>query len=149
MNGIVVGVDGSAESKEALTWALAEGRLRRCPVHVVHVWTYEPGGGIGIAPPPVSAFEVLREAAEETLEALVAEVAGESPTVEIERAVVEGEAAPVLIDASADADLLVLGARGRGGFAALLLGSVGDQCARHARCPVVIVRGAAKDDSPQ
>ena len=95
MSRIVVGVDGSAEAKEALGWALAEADL------------------------------------------------GET---NVEKAVVEGPAAQTLIGAAKGAELLVVGSRGRGGFAGLLLGSVSQQCAHHASCPVVIVRAPRTSD---
>jgi nucleotide-binding universal stress UspA family protein len=70
----------------------------------------------------------------------VSEVAGPDPEVEVETVAVHGSAAHSLVEAAANADLLVVGSRGHGGFAGLLLGSVSQQCAHHAPCPVVIVR---------
>jgi len=75
------------------------------------------------------------------LEETLRESVPETDTVEIERRVVEGRPAAVLVDESQGADLLVVGSRGHGGFAGLLLGSVSQQCAHHAACPVVIVHG--------
>ncbi len=89
--------------------------------------------------------ELLRQTAQERLDGFVAEVAAESPEVELERIALDGPAAKVLVDAADDAELLVVGSRGHGGFAGLLLGSVSQQCAHHAQCPVVIVRGPAQD----
>ena len=84
----------------------------------------------------------MHQAAEELLEEETAglEAEAEAEGIEIERRVVEGGAARVLVDAAADGDLLVVGSRGHGGFAGLLLGSVSQQCAHHAHCPVVIVQ---------
>jgi len=140
---IVVGVDGSEESKAALRWALEEARLRQAELLCVHAWLYpsvvDPTGLS--APLAVNMFEGLRDDAGELLELMIAEVATEADTdVKISRSVVEGPAASALLGAAQDADLLVVGSRGRGGFSGLLLGSVSQQCAHHAICPVVIVR---------
>lgn len=135
MELIVVGVDGSGCSAGALSWAVDEARLRHAKVRAVHAWAY----------PPVSTYHEaahvmnvpLAEQAARTLEHVVADVAGDD--VEIEQVVVESPAAAALLEAAAAASLLVVGSRGLGGFAGLLLGSVSQQCAQHARCPVVIV----------
>jgi nucleotide-binding universal stress UspA family protein len=82
----------------------------------------------------------LRGAARAALDATLDEAIPDTGDVNVERRVVEGAPAAVLVDESRDADLLVVGSRGRGGFAQLLLGSVSQQCAHHANCPVVIVR---------
>ncbi len=142
MSGIVVGVDGSDESKDALRWALDEARLRGCSLRAVHAWLYPMVYGPGMAPPAFALpVEALRDEAKRVLEAAVEEVVPDEAGVELHQIVAEGPEASVLIDAAQDADLLVVGSRGRGGFTGLLLGSVSQQCASHARCPVVIVRG--------
>jgi len=141
---IVAGVDGSEASKEALHWALEEARLRQTQLRVVCAWARPQVGGRIYIPPDLSDPERLRQAAQEQLDGFVDEVAGESPGVELERVAVEGSAGKVLVEAAEDAELLVIGSRGRGGFAGLLLGSVSGQCAQHAPCPVVIVRGGAQ-----
>jgi len=147
---VVVGVDGSAEAQEALRWALAEGRLRRAPVRVVHAWTFGYIGssaegylyGDGWINPydsPGVDLNDLHSAAEELLERSLADVGEEATGVEIERVVVQGAAAALLVSAAAPGDLLVVGSRGHGGFVGLLLGSVSQQCVHHASCPVVVV----------
>jgi nucleotide-binding universal stress UspA family protein len=149
---IVVGVDGSAASRDALRWAVDEARLRETPVLAVHVW-HAPAIPADIAPVPmhVSAFEdeglqpLLREAARKTVEQVVHELADDASGVDVRSAVVQGAPATALIDAARDAELLVIGSRGRGGFAGLLLGSVSQQVAQHATCPVVICRHADDD----
>lgn len=145
MARIVVGVDGSSESREALRWTLEEARLRDATVRAVHAWgnpfLFTPGFG----PPEDFEFPALHEAAEKLLSSTVAEVAGENPDVEIEEVAGEGPAASVLVEQAKGADLLVVGSRGHGGFVGLLLGSVSQQCAHHAPCPVVIVRGGETD----
>ena len=85
----------------------------------------------------------LTEAARERLDSIVYELTGGSTEVPIEKIVVEGAAAEILVEESEGADLLVVGSRGHGGFAGLLLGSVSQQCAHHAACPVVIIRAKA------
>ena len=147
---IVVGVDGSSGAREALRWALAEGRLRNAPVRAVHAWTFPYigsrvegysywEGALG----PYASLGVdltdLRSAAEDLLERSLADVGDEIKGVEIERLVVQGAAAALLVSAVAPGDLLVVGSRGHGGFVGLLLGSVSQQCVDHAPCPVVVV----------
>jgi nucleotide-binding universal stress UspA family protein len=83
--------------------------------------------------------------AEKFLKETVAEVVGEGSDVAIEEVTTEGPAAEVLVDAAEGADLLVVGSRGHGGFAGVMLGSVSQQCAQHASCPVVIVRSPDAD----
>ncbi len=134
---IVVGVDGSEQSKETLRFALEEARRRHTRLHVVHAfWEWEPIPG-------TRELELDRspEEREAWLVALVREVVGEVTDVEIKESTVDDDAAPALLDAARNAELLIVGSRGQGGFAGLLLGSVSQQCAQHASCPVVIVRG--------
>ena len=141
MATIVVGVDGSDESKEALRWALEEARLRGATVRAVYAWRdpYVLAPGFGL--PEDFEFDALRERAVETLDAVVAEVAGIKSDVPVEAVIAEGSAGSVLVEAAEDAGMLVVGSRGHGGFVGLLLGSVGQQCVQHAPCPVLIVRG--------
>jgi nucleotide-binding universal stress UspA family protein len=139
---IVAGVDHSEGAKEALRFALEEAKLRQATLRVVHAWRYGYIGATGLegAFPVVGGdIKELRDAAEAALKETLRESIPETETVEIERHVVEGRAAAVLVDESRDADLLVVGSRGHGGFAGLVLGSVSQQCAHHAACPVVIV----------
>lgn len=142
MGVIVVGIDHSDGAKAALRFALEEAELRHVTLRVVRAW--QPGY-IG-APVIEGSYPVLganlsdlHHAAEEALEATLAEVVSDAIGVEIERRVVEGAPGGVLVEESRGADLLVVGSRGHGGFAGLLLGSVSQQCAHHAACPVVIV----------
>ncbi|MEW6470874.1 MAG: universal stress protein [Actinomycetota bacterium] len=139
MGHIVVGVDGSPEAAAALRWALGEARLRHATLEAVHAWLFPVVGDVPGAAVD-SLARALERAADGLLNQVVDDVAGTDPGVKLERRVVEGAAAAVLIDAAAGADLLVVGSRGRGGFAGLLLGSVAQQCLHHAPCPVVLVR---------
>ncbi len=140
---IVVGLDGSTESRAALRWALDEARLRRTRVEVIHAWTYPYLGGwyeAGAVPAlDADVVHAIENDAREMIDVALAEV-GTPEDVVVNRVAVEGSPSAVLIAAGAGADLLVVGSRGRGGFAELLLGSVSHQCAQHASCPVVIVR---------
>ena len=136
---IVVGVDGSEPAARALRWALAEARLRGSSVRVVHAWEYPyVGGGLAGIPIPGGMTEGIAEGAAHTLDRAVADQSTDG--VDVERTLVRGPAVQALLDAAEGADLLVVGSRGHGGFAGLLLGSVSQQCAHHASCPVVIVR---------
>lgn len=139
---IVVGVDGSEASQHALRWALSEARVRGTGVEAVHVWrypvwTYSPA----ITTPPAFAREDLEAEAQAVLDhAVDAALETQPGDIRVDRMVAEGVASEQLVRLAAGADLLVVGHRGRGGFATLLLGSVAHQCAAHATCPVVIVR---------
>jgi len=143
MARIVVGIDGSPQAEAALRWALEEGRLRGATVKLV----YSVASSLPLivdAPGFVFAEveEVLRHEGERVLETALGEVIGDSdPGVPIERELVDAPPAKALLQAAEEADLLVVGSRGRGGFAGLLLGSVSQQCAHHAPCPIVILRG--------
>jgi nucleotide-binding universal stress UspA family protein len=148
---VAVGVDGSAGAREALRWAAAEARLRQTRLRVVHASTSGFFGprGAGYGYPyisdladtlPAARVHDLHRAAEDLLEEVIADVGGDVHGLEIQRRVVAGEPADVLVRAVEERDLLVVGSRGHGGFAGLLLGSVSQRCAHHAPCPVVIVR---------
>jgi nucleotide-binding universal stress UspA family protein len=138
---IVVGVDHSAGAREALRFALEEARLRQTRLCAVHaIGASDPVLGEELVYPVAgSEIDELRSAVQAALDALVDEIASDADGAQIERRVVEGAPASVLVDESADAELLVVGSRGLGGFAGLLLGSVSQQCAHHAACPVAIV----------
>ena len=141
---IVVGVDGSKCSHSALRFALDEARIRHAKLRIVVVWHVPMAAyGAGWAPPPPHLAEDSEAVAKEVLaEAL--ELAKEGGGVEIEQVVREGQSTDVLVEESAKAEMLVLGSRGRGGFRELMLGSVSQQCAHHARCPVTIVRAGCE-----
>jgi nucleotide-binding universal stress UspA family protein len=140
---IVVGVDGSDCSKEALRWALSEARLRGTSLRAVYVWRMPVFVPSGFAPVALPDRAALRAAANQRLDEIVKEAVGGDADVRIERKAAEGTAAQVLVQEAEGADLLVVGSRGHGGFAGLLLGSVSHQCAAHATCPVVIIRTPA------
>lgn len=141
MKGIVVGIDGSEGAKHALEWAAGEAKLRGAPLTVLLAWQWPTGfsagaGWAGITPELIEDFQKL---AEQRLEEACTAVAPAFDGLEVKRTVVEGVPAQALIEAADDADLLVVGTRGHGGFAGLLLGSVSQQCAHHSPCPIVIV----------
>lgn len=129
---IVVGVEGSADSMLALRWAAQEARLRGAALRIVHA--YQTQGGPAV-------LEQLDRHAREVLDAAVEEALAVAPGLSVVAEPARGEAASAaLVARAADADLLVVGARGLGGFTGLLVGSVGNQCAHHAPCPVAIIR---------
>lgn len=146
MEMIVVGVDGSERSHDALRWAVDEARRRQAAVEAVFAWTFPY-----VVPVPghLSDAKWLGQNADEYLEALLRDKLGEQPDVEVLRRVAEGPAARVLLEAAQGADMLVVGSRGRGGFAGLMLGSVSDQCAQHAPCLVVVVPGVSAEAPPK
>jgi nucleotide-binding universal stress UspA family protein len=146
---IVVGVDGSETSRHALRWAAEEARAHGSELHVVYAWDVPPmGAGVGISPGrrSTAAPEGQREVAQQLVTAVVEEELGTDPPDHVRPAIGRGSAASVLLEAAKGADLLVVGSRGLGGFAGLLLGSVSTKMANHASCPVVIVRPAASED---
>lgn len=146
MGVIVVGVDQSAGAKAALQFALEEALLRRATLRVVHTWQFGYIGATGLEgwlPAAGGDPEDFRRGAEASLDETLRDAVPDTNGLTIERRVEEGTAAEVLVEESQGAELLVVGSRGHGGFAQLLLGSVSQQCAQHAFCPVVIVRGSA------
>jgi nucleotide-binding universal stress UspA family protein len=145
MGIIVVGLDGSEASRAALAWALDEAKVRGSILRAVHAWMI-PAMGSGEAPwaliPPGSYVDVsgeeIEKAAHDALERELAE-AGPDAGVTVERHVEEGPAAEVIVDASKDADLIVVGTRGRGAIATLVLGSTSQAVIHNAGRPVVVV----------
>ncbi|PWI44735.1 universal stress protein [Streptomyces sp. ICBB 8177] len=136
---IVVGVDGSSTSKDALRWALRQARVTGATVEAVTAWEYPQFyGSMGWSPPETDPE--LERAARKVLADAIAEVASEEPGVEVRPVVAYGVPAAILLEAAKDAALLVVGNRGHGGFTGALLGSVGQHCVQHASCPVVIIR---------
>lgn len=131
---VVVGVDGSEASKDSLRWAGRYARLTGSMVQAVMAWQYPVEFGWGV----VFADLDLEGDARRLLKEMVGEVLGGQP-VKVRTRVVQGPAALVLEEFAGAADLLVVGSRGRGAFAGMLLGSVSEHCAHHASCPVVVV----------
>jgi nucleotide-binding universal stress UspA family protein len=140
MDRVVVGLDGSEGSRHALRWAVQEARRWQASLTVLSAWSY-PTAGLGVMygmMPPVEEMQVSQE--EACREVLADEGLEPCPDdIELELVVVEGPAAPTLLDAATSKDLLVVGARGVGGFMGLLLGSVSQHCAAHASGPLVVV----------
>lgn len=134
---IVVGVDGSEASNDALRWAGYFAAVLGARLEVVTAWEYPPSfGWAAIAP----EWDPVREMTN-VLEQSVAAVFGDRPPANLALLVHEGGAAKVLLDASEEATMLAVGSRGHGGFSGLLLGSVSANVAEHASCPVFIVHG--------
>jgi nucleotide-binding universal stress UspA family protein len=145
MQKIVVGIDGSEPSKNALRWAVEDARARGAEVIALHAYE-EPAPVLDAAPAtPIDLPGLVTELYEGALRfvaEVVDEVVGKSVSVDVAPIAVEGLAARALLDASRDADLLVVGSHGHG-VSGLLLGSVSLECAQHAFCPVLIHRGSA------
>ena len=140
MSMIVVGVDGSESAQAALRFALDEARLRGAAVRAVIVWQVPTAAfGGAFVPPADDLVDEVATGARRTLERALTEAGDRAADVRVESVVRSGAPALQLLEEADDADLLVLGSRGLGGFRGLLLGSVGQQCSHHAPCPVVIV----------
>jgi nucleotide-binding universal stress UspA family protein len=140
MPGIIVGIDGSGHSHRALEWAVREAAIRHAPLTVLTVnqaVTGYWGGPVAYPGDPDRATHARDKAQEETDGVL--EQAGESRPPSVTVRSVTGLPAEELLHASADADLLVVGSRGAGGFKRLLMGSVSTQVTHHASCPVVVI----------
>jgi nucleotide-binding universal stress UspA family protein len=139
-NHVVVGVDGSEASKNALRWAQFIARTTVSTLEVVAAWqSYAGWMGAGWTAMPADWNPA--QDAEKALTTAVDEVFGEQRPAGLRTTVCEGSAARVLLEASAGARMLVVGSRGHGGFAGLLLGSVSAACAEHATCPVLVLHG--------
>ena len=140
MRGIIVGIDGSGHSQRALEWAIKEAAVRHSPLTVVTVHQVMRGySGYGVAyANDAELTEQAGKAAKEETDKVAAGLGDfrpESVTVQA----ISGIPAEVLLDVAQDADMIVLGSRGAGGFSQLLMGSVSAQVAHHAQCPVVII----------
>jgi len=139
MKRFVVGVDGSPGSRTALAWAVQQAEESRAEVTVVLAFNFELAW-IDVGSDYQGAWmHNATEKAQHQLHRIIAETLPDPPPVTLHGLVVEGEPAAVLVEIGRHADLLVVGARGRGGFAGLLLGSVSHRCVEHAPCPVVVV----------
>jgi nucleotide-binding universal stress UspA family protein len=140
MPGIIVGIDGSVHSRRALEWAISEAAIRRAPLTVLTVQQAVAGywGPVVYPQEPDLAEQAAKVAQEETDSVLETLDAGSRPPSVSVRAVV-GLPADELLAAAQDADMIVVGSRGAGGFKKLLMGSVSSQITHHARCPVVVI----------
>ncbi|MET7280774.1 universal stress protein [Kribbella sp. NPDC005582] len=138
MKKVVVGIDGSESAQRGLEWAVAEASMRGAGLVVVHAWQ-PPAAAMSPYGAMLADPGSLAETARMILADAVAAVDKSDLASEPELLLLQGPAAPALIDAARGAALLVVGSRGRGGFAGLLLGSVSQQIAQQASVPVVIV----------
>jgi len=139
---IVVGVDGSTGSVEALRWAVDEARRRGDTVEAVAVWHYPvlTADALSGSATPVDVETLAGNARAALEDTLARAVPDEADRAAVTRTVVEGSPGHALVEAARGAGLLVVGSRGLGGFAGLLLGSVSNHCVHHAGCPVTVVR---------
>jgi len=146
---IVVGVEGSGYARAALIWAIEEAHHRDAVVEVVTCYspTYVPAApDLGYV--PLDSFDLLSEVEKMQTEVIESAVeCANHPEVEVRKIVNKGRAADTLMAAAEGADMLVVGNRGRGGFAGLRLGSVSQSIAHHSPCPLVIVRTGLADDA--
>jgi len=136
---IAVGVDGSDSSEKALIWAVEEAVQRGYPLEVVHAW-YHPGQAAGLPLAMLTDPQVLRDSSQAMVERMVSPWREKFPDLEIRIRLAETAPVPALVGASRAAELVVVGSRGHGGLAGLMLGSVSNALAHHSECPVVIVR---------
>ncbi|EHR52162.1 universal stress protein UspA-like protein [Saccharomonospora marina XMU15] len=137
---IVVGVDGSDGSRDALRWAVGQARATGDTIRAIAAWEIPVNFGY---PPGYEDFD-WAATARQSLDDTVSEVVGGQRDVSVSKEVLRGHASNVLVDASRDADLLVVGSRGHGAVVGMLLGSVSQHCVQHAECPVLVVRPTRK-----
>ncbi|MER8182146.1 universal stress protein [Kitasatospora sp. NPDC094015] len=143
--GVVAGVDGSAPAEAAAEWAAQEAGRRGCPLHLVHA---VDTGTVTLSPRTGAAVTdlILRDA-QDLLADCLGKLAAAHPDLRLTGDVVPRDAAEALLTAAEHAELAVVGTRGHGGFAALLLGSVSLRVTAHSRCPVVVVRGVPEPEA--
>ena len=132
---IVVGIDGSAGSRDAARWAAEQARLAGAELRAVSSWRW-PNYITRIPPGADLRADTLR-----TLHDVMTEIRAGFPDVPVSEDVVEGPSGPALLSRAGDAALLVVGAQGRATYPGMLLGSVAEYCVRNGPCPVVVVRG--------
>lgn len=141
MPGIIVGIDGSRHSRRALEWAVSEAAMRRVPLTVLSVNQAITGfwGGATVSPGDAEFAEHARKVAQEETDSVLEKLAPESQPPAVTVVAVTGLPAEEILIRGKDADLIVVGSRGAGGFKKLLLGSVSTQVAHHAHVPVVVI----------
>jgi nucleotide-binding universal stress UspA family protein len=144
METIVVGVDGSACARAALEFAVRETALRKAHLRIICAWEIPPAIYAGGFAPALdkSTIDGFRTGADKVVQEAVAKAKELDSAIECEGNVAQGQPAEVLLQEARDADLIVVGNRGHGGFGSLLLGSVSHQVVQHALCPVTVVREA-------
>ena len=153
MPGILVGVDGSDHSRQALGWAMREAARRHVPLTVMSVRpaAVRPATLIywdmPTLPEDSHILDQARVAVQEFVDKVANEIGETVPDVTV--TVVTGDAAEELVRASRDADMLIVGARGSGGFSSLKLGAVSNKVTHHAACPIVVVPGARHAPAPE
>lgn len=146
MSGLIVcGVDGSEPSIDALRWAVNQARMTGASLEVITTWEYP--SSFGWVPAWPTDWDPGGEA-KKALAKVVEDLLGPNSDIEVRQVVLEGHAAPALVHAAEKADLLVVGSRGHGEFAGMLLGSVSEHCATHSPSPVVIVRRPDHENAP-
>lgn len=136
---IVVGVDGSSESKVAVDWAARDAALRGLPLKLVHVLTPPVVMAFPEVPMPPGYFDWQQEEGRKVLDAATETARAAAADVEIVSEMVSGPAVPTLVEQSQDAEILVVGCRGRGALARAVLGSVSTGLVHHAHCPVAVI----------
>jgi nucleotide-binding universal stress UspA family protein len=140
---IVVGVDGSESSMAALDWGVRQAKLTGLGLDAVITWSIPATAAmVGSLP---ETYDPATDAARALVDA-VAAVRTSNPGVDMRSVEIEGAAGPSLVDYSADAELLVIGSRGHGFIAGLLLSSVSEYCVSHAHCPVLVLREHMHDE---
>jgi nucleotide-binding universal stress UspA family protein len=144
---IVVGIDGSSHSRAAAERAFWIAQGRETNVVAVATWYLEVVDGVVVTTPETEAYAAVEARYAGLVEKVVGPLRAQYPDVPVEVRVVRGKAAPTLVEVAADADLLVLGSRGRGGFRGMLLGSVSQKALETATCPVMIIREPAPSDA--
>jgi len=145
---VLVGTDGSVIADAAIRWAAAEAGRRGAVLHVIHAWVW-PLMKVGLGPGPGAPAEAGLQAQADRILTEAAEAAHDAcPGLTVTASLLVGDAAARLVAASREAQLLVVGNRGLGGFAGLLLGSVSASVVAHAACPVIVVRGTTDTDGP-
>lgn len=139
---VVVGVDGSAESVDALKWAAGYAAVTGARISAVLCWHFPaPAGPAPVGRAPQAITKEVRVNLQSALDKALARVFGTATPDKVTTKVAYGHPAAVLVDESNDADLLVVGNRGHGAFTGMLVGSVSIHCVSHAECTVVVVRG--------
>jgi nucleotide-binding universal stress UspA family protein len=134
---VVVGIDGSNSSLQALQWAARQAQLTASTLEVITTWEWPVSWGWNMPLP--EGYNPAADA-QAVVDTAIEAVRKAYPGLDVEGRVLEGHPAPALVDASRDADLLVVGSRGHGQFAGMLLGSVSEYCVGHAQCPVTVLR---------